>query len=201
MGLEDLVQLLIALAVLFGLFGGGKKKKPPEAEQPRQRRPREVRRPEAPRTTRVEVRDRAPRGIQPTRRPVESREPQAESAPPELLADEIYRILSGEVERRREESLEVETEGESLEIERGRPEFTVRAPVEDIRSIEQVTEAEAYSLETLEPAGGASHKAFHAKYMERPAEASPAAQPEVPPVRRTRRLALDARSARQAMLW
>jgi hypothetical protein len=200
MGLEDLAQLLIALAVLFGLVGGGRKKRPPERPQPPQRRrPPEARRAEAPRAIRLEARDHAAHRGEPARRRPEPRQPLAQRAPRDLLSDEIYRILRGEAETRREESLEVE--GGSLELERARPEFTPRQPTEDIRSIEQATDAEAYSLETLEPAGEASHREFHSKYIEptQPPSTSAAAATSTTP--RTHRLTLGARNLRQAILW
>jgi hypothetical protein len=200
MGLEDLAQLLIALAVLFGLFGGGRKQRPPERPQPpRRRRPPEARRPEAPRSSRLEARHHAPPRVEQARRPLEPRQPMAEGGSPDLLPEELYRILSGEADPGREESLE--TEGESLELERARPEFTARQPGEDIRSIEQVTDAEAYSLETLQPAGGASHSAFHSKYIEPTQPPSTSAAAATSSTRRGHRLTLDAGDLRRAFLW
>lgn len=110
--------------------------------------------------------------------------------PADTMAQEIYRILSGEAEQReREASLEIqETDEGSLEIIREEA-----APSR--RTLEEIHEAEAYSLETLEPAGEESHKRFHEKY------ATPA-QPAQPaePARRLR-LTVNARSLREAMLW
>ena len=117
--------------------------------------------------------------------------PQApQRQPAQTMAQEIYRILSGEVEQReREESLEIlETAEESLEI--------IREEAAPSRAtVEEIHEAEAYSLETLEPAGEESHERFHKKY------ATPA-QPAQPaePARRLR-LAVNARSLREAMIW
>jgi hypothetical protein len=209
MGFEELIQLLIALAVMFGLFSGGRKKKPAPRERrpPAPRRPPATRRPEPPppTTVRVEIpgapagRQTPARPPQPTR-PTVSQSPPAQPAKPApgTLADEIYRILSGEVEVRREQSLEVDLE--TLERKRARPEFTPRT-VEEPRTLEEITEAEAYSLETLEPAGGESHKAFHAKYIARAEggaapDASPAPTPQA-----SRPFRLDAQSVRQAMVW
>lgn len=196
MGFEDLFQILIALAVLFGLFGV-KKKRPGggEAERSRMRPPARPRaRPPVP-----------PASAQP-RRPLEARRegpgdlrPRGAEPPVEIevsgvptTAEELYRILSGEMERHREETLEAE--GASLEVDR--IQAIERTPVEDIRPFEKVTDVEAYSLETLEPAGEASHEAFHRTYD----SPSPAKSPAVRAPRR-RRLTLDVRSARQAMLW
>jgi hypothetical protein len=204
MGFEDLIQLLVALAVMFGLFGGARKKKRGAADQQPRQRPPQRRRPEAPRTARLEV----PGG--PLRRPTLPSPTHLPSAPAprpstsDAFADEVYRMLSGELERSREESLEVE--GASFELERRREDTlesrgmrteVERSIPEEIRPVENVTEVEAYSLETLEPAGEASHREFHRKYdAPAPSAASPAA-PGTP----QRRLTLDVRSARQAMVW
>ena len=194
MGFEDLFQILVALAVLFGLFGR-KKKRPGggEAEQRWTQRTRAqppVSRTQPPPQRPLEVRRPlpgllGPRGHAP---PVES---EMSGAP--TMADELYRMLSGDMERRREET--IEAEGTSLEVDR--IEAIERMPVEEIRPLEQITDVEAYSLETLEPAGEASHRAFHRKYDSPPSAASPAA----PATPQRRRLTLDVRSARQAMLW
>lgn len=113
--------------------------------------------------------------------------------PADTMAQEIYRILSGEVEQReREESLEIREGDEgSLEI--------IREEAAPSRaSLEEIHEAEAYSLETLEPAGEESHQRFHKKYATPAQPAQPAASAE--PVKRLR-LTVNARSLREAMLW
>jgi len=166
MGLDDLFQLLIAFAVLYGLFGTKKKKKLPETPETRPQRPA------------------TPRPRQPQPRPRPTAMPQPRTPPPrrfetspktpvpaeaeEGVADELYRILTGELERRRDDTLEAR----GAETAEGRNRF------EEIRPVEEVTEVEAYSLETLEPAGGTSHTAFHKKYME-PAAPPPATRPAV----------------------
>ena len=116
--------------------------------------------------------------------------PQApQRQPAETMAEEIYRILSGEVEQReREESLEIlETAEGTLEIIRDEA-----APSR--ASLEEIHEAEAYSLETLEPAGEESHKRFHEKY----ATPSLPAQPAQPG---GYRLTVSPKTLREAMLW
>ena len=164
MGFEDLVQVLIALAVLFGLFGGRKKR---PSDRPQKTMP----------SVPVRAEPRAPQ------RPLDI---EVDGAP-EGFADEVYRILSGELERRREDAAGA----------RGtRTEDVERSIPEEIRPAEKLSEVEAYSLETLEPAGEASHEAFHRTYdSPSPAKAPAARAPQ------RRRLTLDVRSARQAMLW
>jgi hypothetical protein len=54
---------------------------------------------------------------------------------------------------------------------------------------------EAVSLETLEPAGEASHERFEAKYVDHPATF------EVQGARRVRRLHVTPRAARDAVVW
>lgn len=175
MSFEDLVQLLIlGGAGLAWLLSSGKAKKPPAEPRPRRPAPRPARpvqRYEPPTT--VVVRPAVPK-----------------RQPADTMAQEIYRILSGEVEQReREESLEIQEADEgSLEI--------IREEAAPRRAtLEEIHEAEAYSLETLEPAGEESHQRFHEKY------ATPA-QPAQPaePARRLR-LTVNARSLREAMLW
>jgi hypothetical protein len=208
MGFEDLIQILVALAVLFGLFGGGRKKQPSGEDRSRRARPSPQRpRHPGPGPTQPQV---------PPSRPVPQggRPPPPArievKAPPQTIAEEVYRILSGELdvelERRREETLEAE--GAGLEAER--VEAVERARIEDLRPVEEITEVEAYSLETLEPAGEASHREFHRKYGVVPApgpapapaaRTAPAARAPGPPLVTRQRLALDVKSARQAMLW
>ena len=150
MGFEDLFQILIALAVLFGLFGG--RKKQPKTGDPQRRPPQP--RPAPPRPTgqtRQEPARQIGRQTPLPPRPVP--QPPARQLPvevevrgaPEGFADEVYRILSGELERRREDTLE----SEGAETAEARNRF----------------EVEANSLETLEPAGEVSHAAFHKKYL------------------------------------
>lgn len=164
MSFDDLVQLLIlGGAGLAWLLSSGKAKKPPP--EPRPRRP-----------ATVVVRPAVPK-----------------RQPADTMAQEIYRILSGEAEQReREASLEIqETDEGSLEIIREEA-----APSR--RTLEEIHEAEAYSLETLEPAGEESHKRFHVKYATPAQPAQPATSAE--PARRPR-LTVNARSLREAMLW
>jgi len=54
---------------------------------------------------------------------------------------------------------------------------------------------EAVSLETLEPAGEASHQRFHDEYVAHPATF------EVERTRRARRLRVTAKTAREAIVW
>ena len=154
MGFDDLVQLLILAGVaLAWLLGGGKsKKRPAPPPQRYQPRPRVVVRP------------------QPQERP-----------PADSMADEIYRILSGEVEQReRDEGIEVMREEAAPQRE----------------TVEEVHEVEAYSLETLEAAGEASHRRFREKYV------APMAAVDQPPERKRRpRLSTSPRTLREAVLW
>lgn len=172
MSFEDLVQLLIlAGAGLAWLLGSAKTKKAPPRRPPRP--PRPPTRPEV-----WEVKLPQPPVRVPERRPADS------------MAEEIYRILSGEVEERdREESLEVLREE--------------AAPSRE--SLEEIREAEAYSLETLEPAGEASHRRFREKYLvPTPPPVSVPARATGPGTERAARRsvpALGTGSLREAMLW
>ena len=109
------------------------------------------------------------------------------------MAEEIYRILSGEAEQReRDATLEIQETAEgTLEIVRDEA-----APSR--ATLEEIHEAEAYSLETLEPAGEISHKRFHEKYP-RPSQTAQPPQPAEPA--RRLRLTVNSRSLREAMLW
>ena len=58
----------------------------------------------------------------------------------------------------------------------------------------EVIEEEAQSLETLEPAGGRSHRVFHERYMEQPESKPKESRPS-----RFRRI--TPRTAREAVIW
>jgi hypothetical protein len=178
MNVDDLIQLLIlGGAGLAWLLGSGRAKKRPPEPRPRRQPPpptRPVQRYQPPTTVVV-------------RPAVSQRQPAA------TMAEEIYRILSGEAEQReRDATLEIqETDEGTLEIMRDET-----APSR--ATLEEIHEAEAYSLETLEPAGEESHKRFHEKYA-RPSQPDQPAKP-AEPVRRLR-LTANARSLRDAMIW
>lgn len=182
MSFDDLIQLLILAGVgLAWLLGGGKTKKRPPEPRPRRPAPRP-----APRPARTVQRHQPPTTVV-VRPEVPRRQPA------DTMAEEIYRILSGEVEQReREESLEIlDAAEESLEIVREEA-----APTR--RTLEKIHEAEAYSLETLEPAGEESHKRFHEKYATPSLPAQPAQPAE--PTRRYR-LTVSPKTLREAMVW
>jgi hypothetical protein len=139
---EDLIQLLFFAALIMFALLGRKKKKPPLQQKPR--------------PPRVQPRPRPQREVSDAAR-VEPQRASSEPAKQKSLAEELFKMLQGQVEG----------------VE---PEPTPPAP-------EPVVFAEeAQSLETLEPAGTTSHQRFHDLYIEElPSEPEP--QPHVEPYR------------------
>jgi hypothetical protein len=166
----DLLNLLfVAAFILFGLLGGRKKKRPP-TPIPRQRARPDPRmgadrlpagRP-APRAGRPEQ-DRLLRELESllTGRPARS-----ETAPPPAYGS--MQDLPDPDEARTFETLEAD---ETSSWEGG------KARAADVTDVWQAGEARAAeTLETLEAAGGASHKRFHALY-DRPQEVAKPRRP------------------------
>lgn len=160
----DWIELIIfAIIVLTGLLFGEKKKQQQQGRSSTQR-PRA--RPH-------------PRPMPRAQRP-----PSSAQRPAPTIAEQILEQIRQRDEAEREgvelEPLHTE-EAVSLETA-GRPRTGVERP-----------ERTAESLETLEPAGGASHERFHERYI----------SPLVEPVRRqTRpRVLPTPTSARQAVMW
>ncbi len=152
--MEELIQIVfVALFVLFGLLGGGRKKR-------KRRSGRDV---EAGSATGTAIPKQRPETR--PQRPVQRRRDEfAPTVPHKVggdVVDEIFDLLRIQV-----------------------PE-TPPSPVEP----ESLTDDEAQSLETLEPAGGASHDRFHSLYMEAP----PLTVQTTPRVSPRRRLGLTGR--------
>ncbi|MBI2403578.1 MAG: hypothetical protein HYV20_12760 [Gemmatimonadetes bacterium] len=158
---DDLIQLLIAVAVIFfWLLGGKRKRQTPSGPsgggsrrpQPRPAPRREVRR-------------------VPVARPQEPAGGAGQASGRDTTVADLYAILTGE----RPPSDET---AESWEA-------SAEAAAAEPRSLEQVEGPEAVSLETLEPAGEVSHRRFYEKYVapEQPAAAAAPGKPRVPRLR------------------
>ena len=148
--MEDIVQLVIFLAVIFfGLMMGAGKKKKQQQQRPAQRPPAKP----VPERATAQV----PEG-KPTR---------------QSFAQEIMDLLQAQL-----------------------PEPAVEEPERQPREAVslEVIEEEAKSLETLEPAGGRSHRVFHERYMEQPDSKPKETRPS-----RFRRI--TPRTAREAVIW
>ncbi len=164
--MEDLVQFALFVGfILIWLLGTGRKKAQRPTQPPR-RAPQARPRPRAaPRA--------APSAGAPSRQPVATRPPPAQRRQPETLADLLRDVLQGELP---DVTRVPEPEAQSLEV-----------------TVAEVPQEEAVSLETVEPAGGASHVAFHERYMDVPADQ---------PVSAARhRYRLTPRTAREAVIW
>jgi len=155
--MDDIVQLVIFLAVIFFglLMGGGKKK--------RQQQQRRMQRPPAT-TPRERATARAPEP-QPTR---------------QSFAQEIMDLLQTQLP-------EAEVE------EPGLPSVLPERQPREAVSLE-VIEEEARSLETLEPAGGKSHRVFHERYVDAPESKPKESRP-------SRFRLITPRTAREAVIW
>ena len=155
--MDDIVQLVIFLAVIFFglLMGGGKKKR--QQQQRRMQRP-----PATP--VREQATARAPER-KPTRQP---------------FAQEIMDLLQAQLPEP-----EVEKPGLPSVLPERQPREAVSL---------EVIEEEARSLETLEAAGGKSHRVFHERYMDGPESKPKESRPS-----RFRRI--NPQTAREAVIW
>jgi hypothetical protein len=153
---DELLQVLFALGlILFGLFGGRKKKRG-------SRPPAPSRRPPAP----------APRRPQPAQNPYQS------------TLDSLEHILSGRTPTPRPAGVPDPTEAYSLES----------TAIEEVGAQWQAgLDRRNESLETLEAAGGASHVAFHARYINEPSA--------VPTISDTADRGPDPATIRHAIIW
>ena len=156
--MEDIVQLVIFLAVIFfGLLMGGSKKK-------RQQQQRRTQRPPA-----TPVREPTPAARAPERQPTR-----------QSFAQEIMDLLQAQLPEP-----EVEKPGLPSVLPERQPREAVSL---------EVIEEEARSLETLEAAGGRSHRVFHERYMDGPESTPKESRPS-----RFRRI--NPQTARDAVIW
>jgi hypothetical protein len=171
---DELIQLLLFAAIILFGIFGRKKKKPQQAQRPRPR-------PQQPRPRpRTEMPAR-PSAISEAGAPgaTATRTP----AKPRGLAEELFHMLQQQMEA-------------PQRVEPPKPE---RVPLP-----EPVVVEEAESLETLEPAGEASHRRFHDLYMDQPPSADltqePVDKPYEEPAARRKRLELTRQKLQHAFI-